>query len=117
MALDEKEKLVGFYCFGSSAQVPAGNKYKVYDDIDFLDIGLGMRPELCGSGRGYEFFLEGVEFARKIFPSKKLRLTVAAFNNRAISLYKKIGFREVISFDRKGTDGVMTFIVMEMKDA
>lgn len=115
VALDERDKLVGFYCFGSSAQVPAGNVYKVYEDLSFLDIGLGMRPDLCGGGKGYEFFIEGLELARKVFPSKKMRLTVAAFNNRAINLYKKIGFREVDSFDRKGADGDMTFIVMEMK--
>lgn len=111
-ALDERDNLVGFYCFGKSAQVSAGNEYKVYDDLSFLDIGLGMRPGLCGSGRGHKFFLEGLELAMRVFPAKKLRLTVAAFNKRAISLYKKMGFKEIFSFDRKSTDGAMTFIVM-----
>lgn len=30
---DSRDKLVGFFCFGKSAQVPAGNAYGVYSDI------------------------------------------------------------------------------------
>lgn len=113
--LDEKDKLVGFYCFGSAAQVPVGKQYQAYDDISFVDIGLGMRPDLCGKGKGYDFLLKGIEFAQKKFLTKKFRLTVASFNKRAIKLYERIGFIKTLAFERKGIDGSMTFLVMEMR--
>jgi ribosomal protein S18 acetylase RimI-like enzyme len=39
---------------------------------------------------------------------KPLRLTVAAFNRRAIHLYEQLGFRHVASFEKKQT----CFLVM-----
>lgn len=113
--LDEKDKLVGFYCFGIAAQVPSGTQYQVYDDISFVDIGLGMRPDLCSKGKGYDFFLKGLEFAQKKFLTKKFRLTVTLFNKRAIRLYERIGFRKVVAFERKKLDGGMAFLVMKMR--
>ncbi|MBP2028599.1 RimJ/RimL family protein N-acetyltransferase [Acetoanaerobium pronyense] len=112
--IDEKYKIVGFYCFGNAAQVPIGKQYQAYDDINFLDIGLGMRPDLCGSGEGYDFFLEGIRFAENKFLSKKFRLTVASFNKRAIRLYERIGFKKTVTFERKNLDDSMIFLVMEM---
>lgn len=84
-------KLIGFFCTGNSAQVPAGNKFQVYDG-NYIDIGLGMRPELTGNGLGLEFcmfILDSIQQKQKNMP---LRLTVAAFNKRAITLYEKLGF-------------------------
>jgi len=114
-ALDHMEKFIGFYCFGSAAQVPAGNEFKVYEDNKFVDIGLGMSPELCGQGNGYDFFMQGLEFGKNKFPDKKFRLTVASFNKRAIRLYEKIGFKEMTKFDREKKDNTVTFIVMELQ--
>lgn len=112
---DENNDLVGYYCFGVSAQVPAGKQYQVYDDVDFIDVGLGMRPDLCGKGNGYKFFINGLKFAENKFSSKKFRLTVAAFNERALKLYEKIGFVKTAKFERVHTDGNIPFIVMELE--
>jgi len=109
---DENDKVVGFYCFGDAAQVPVGNQYQAYDDRSFLDIGLGMRPDLCGKGKGYEFFLEGLNFVQHKLSVKKFRLTVVAFNKRAIKLYEKIGFKVTGTFERKNKDDSMVFVVM-----
>lgn len=113
--IDKNDDLVGYYCFGVSAQVPAGKQYQVYDDVSFIDIGLGMRPDLCGEGNGYGFFNNGLKFAESKFSSKKFRLTVAAFNHRAIKLYEKIGFIKKVTFVRELSDRNITFLVMELE--
>ena len=86
--------LVGFYCTGYAAQVPFGYYFQAYPE-GFLDIGLGMRPDLTGQGQGtgfLQFIVNSVE------TNQALRLTVTAFNKRAIALYKKFGFRQVSAF-------------------
>src|SRR5262245_13252455 len=50
-AIYEEAMLVGFCCFGEDAQVPGGD----YCPPDTLDIGLGLRPEWTGQGRGTAF--------------------------------------------------------------
>ncbi|MCF0147375.1 MAG: GNAT family N-acetyltransferase [Clostridium sp.] len=99
-ASDKYNNLIGYYCFGESAQVPAGNKFGVYDCKDSLDIGLGIKPSLCGQGLGFEFLTEGISFAKNKLLAKKIRLTVASFNERAIKVYEGAGFEKVHSFER-----------------
>lgn len=111
-AIDEQNNLFGFYCFGSSAQVPIGRELGAYDASDVLDIGLGMRPYLCGRGMGYEFLRQGMDFAVKQFDIKSFRLTVAAFNKRGIKVYERVGFKKVSSFERKTDNGSIVFDVM-----
>jgi [ribosomal protein S18]-alanine N-acetyltransferase len=105
-AILSESRVVGFYCTGKDAQVPAGNDIDAYED-ECLDIGLGMRPDLTGKGYGTAFF----EYILKDINReslKSLRLTVADFNKRAILLYEKFGFKTVKEFWR----GDMKFIVM-----
>lgn len=45
---DTNNNLIGYYCFGEAAKVPAGNKFGAYNLIDHTDIGLGINPDLCG---------------------------------------------------------------------
>jgi RimJ/RimL family protein N-acetyltransferase len=111
---DEDGELMGYYCFGEAAQVPAGNAHGAYVDKSFVDIGLGMKPELCGNGRGYDFITKEKQFAKALFPDKNLRLTVADFNERAIKVYEKAGFEKVMAFNRVTDRGVTRFIVMEL---
>ena len=56
--------LLGFCCFGSSAQIPFEKKLNLYDKTDFLDIGLGMKPSLTGQGYGSKFLEEVLKFAK-----------------------------------------------------
>ena len=73
---------------------------------DTLEYGLGLRPDLAGRGLGGDFFRRGLEFGRARFRPKRVRLYVAAFNERAIKVYERAGFREtgrhVRSFPRFG---------------
>lgn len=93
-----EDGLVGTFCFGPDAQVPGGD----YDDADALDIGLGLRPDLTGRGLGGAFLLAGLAFAReRLVPTPtRFRLTVAAFNRRAIRVYERAGFRPTHRFVR-----------------
>lgn len=95
--------LIGFYCLGTYAQVP--NDTYVYEDTH-TDIGLGLHPDRTGRGHGRPFVrLVMQEAARE---GKPLRLTVAAFNRRAIHLYEQLGFQHVASFEK----GETRFLVM-----
>ncbi|AFS70478.1 GNAT family N-acetyltransferase [Exiguobacterium antarcticum] len=105
-AVVNQEQLVGFFCTGRSAQVPAGLQFGLYAD-DYLDIGLGRHPELTGQGTGFTFCSFVLDTA-KSQTSLPLRLTVATFNERAIHLYEQLGFRQQSTFSTAHA----TFIVM-----
>lgn len=109
---DDKNNLVGYYCFGDAAQVPVGRQFGVYSDNDKTDIGLGINPNLCGKGLGYDFLEKGMSFARNQLSMKEFRLTVAVFNQRAIKVYERLGFRKVASFKRVMENSTIEFIVM-----
>ncbi|WP_371068448.1 GNAT family N-acetyltransferase [Sediminibacillus sp. JSM 1682029] len=85
------ESLIGYFCYGESAHVPAGKKEGFYEE-KALDIGLGLRPDLTGKGLGASFLTRGMDFGIKTFRPSKLRLTVAAFNQRAVTVYQRAGF-------------------------
>jgi RimJ/RimL family protein N-acetyltransferase len=99
-ALDDDGSLVGNYYYEEKG--------------DALEIGLGLRPELTGRGLGLEFFRAGVEYGRRRFRPARVILNVAAFNERAITVYERAGFREtgrhVRQFDRWGE---VEFVEME----
>ena len=80
-ALDADGSLVGFYYFEEKGEA--------------LEIGLGLRPDLAGRGLGLEFFRAGVEYGRRRFRPERIILAVAAFNERAIAVYERGGFREI----------------------
>lgn len=111
-AMDKENNLIGYYCYGKSAQVPIGRQFGVYDNKDIIDIGLGIKPDLCGQGLGVDFLIKGMDFARNKLGAKGLCLTVAAFNQRAIKVYQRVGFRKVNSFERISEAGRLEFWVM-----
>ncbi|MBP0726958.1 GNAT family N-acetyltransferase [Bacillus sp. RG28] len=102
--VNQSEELVGFFCIGSSAQVPIGHQFGAYSE-EILDIGIGMKPDMTGKGFGFTFFSKVLQTIGK---DKSIRLTVAEFNRRAIRLYKKLGFIEKMKFKRDSIE----FIVM-----
>lgn len=77
--------IIGFFSFNKVA-------------INNIDIGLGMRPDLIGNGNGLEFLKAGLEFAKSKYIPQTITLSVATFNQRAIKVYRKIGFEEVDTF-------------------
>jgi ribosomal-protein-alanine N-acetyltransferase len=99
-------ELVGYCCFGADARVPGGDY-----SADALDVGLRMRPDLTGQGRGGEFFAAILDFARRTFTPRVFRVTVAAFNRRAMRVYEKAGFERAQEFQRSG-DGEGFVVLM-----
>lgn len=95
--LDEQEVLCGYCSFGEDGQVEGGDYTR-----SALDIGLGLRPDLTGKGYGTDFLTEIMTYARDVFEFDSFRLTVAAFNHRAISLYNHLGFEMVSKFTDTG---------------
>lgn len=88
--------LVGFFCFGRSAQVPQGRDY--YND-NAVDIGLALAPWLCSQGLGSGFLQEGLRYCRQLYPgTAAVRLTVKSWNERAFRLYRSCGFSEIGRF-------------------
>lgn len=59
------------------------------------EIGLALRPDLAGHGQGRAFVEAGMQFARTRFAPATFSLLVAAFNQRAITVYERAGFQKV----------------------
>lgn len=103
--LDENNELIAYCSFGQDGQVTNGD----YRD-QALDIGMGIRPDLTGRGKGIEYANAVLEFADNLFKPKAFRVTLAAFNQRALRVWQKLEFEHQQSFERE-SDG-MQFIVL-----
>lgn len=77
------------------------------------DIGLGLRPDLTGQGLGQQFLQVGLSFAQRRFHPRLFRLKVAAFNQRAITVYKRAGFKTIRIYEQKTNGGLYNFIEMQ----
>ncbi len=87
------ERLIGFRSFGPDGQVPGWD----YDG-SALDTGGGLRPSLTGKGLGRSAIACGLAFGRARFAPAAFRVTVAAFNDRALRVVESLGFERVGSF-------------------
>ncbi len=102
-----RDELVGFFCDGETATVDID-----YDDLPrCLDIGLALRPDMTSQGYGSELMAVLISFYTELYRPGYFRLTVAAFNQRAVRLYQQTGFQTVKQFEVDG----MQFYVMVMK--
>ena len=109
---DDRGELVGYFCYGEDARVSAGKRLGLYEREDALDIGLGMRPDLTGRGLGEEFVNAGLRHARNAYSPRTFRLTVATFNQRAISVYRRAGFEPVEAFGATRLNGEKEWLLM-----
>jgi [ribosomal protein S18]-alanine N-acetyltransferase len=97
-AFDESGSLVGFFQFEEKGQI--------------VEVGLGLRPDLTGRKLGLGFMLAGLEFARRHFSPTGFRLSVATFNERAILVYERAGFRRGEVFMHHTNGGDHRFLLM-----
>ena len=77
-----------------------------------IDIGLGMRPDLTGRSKGFGFLKAGIEFVRNEYQPELITLSVAAFNKRAIKVYRKIGFEEIDTYQQETNGSKYEFLKM-----
>ena len=92
---DEQGELVGFFSYEREQGA--------------VSIGLGLRPDLTGKGWGQAFLEAGLAFARETFHPTAFTLSVATFNQRAIAVYRKAGFKDAGVFMNETNGGQYEF--------
>lgn len=97
----EDSKLIGFFS---------------YQKIDHeISIGLGLKPELTGKGKGEGFLNHIIEFIKSNLLFESITLEVACFNERAIKAYQKVGFIPINVYKQKTNGSVYDYLHMEYK--
>ena len=107
-AVISEGSLIGFRSFGEDGRVLGGT----YDD-SYLDTGGGLRPDLTGKGIGEEVVRKGLEFGSDLFGNKRFRVTIAAFNERALKVCKRLGFHEDQKFQRESDGAEFVLLTLE----
>jgi RimJ/RimL family protein N-acetyltransferase len=81
---------------------------------DVVEVGIGLRPDLTGQGLGESFLRAQLAYASAHWQPATFRLFAASWNERAIRLYERLGFREVTR-DLRGFElvGDHEFVQME----
>lgn len=100
LTVSNNNELIGFF-----------SVYKVADKT--LDIGLGMKPDFTGRGKGLEFLKEGLDYILSEYNPDKITLSVATFNQRAIKVYSKMGFRDIDTYIQDTNGSTYKFLRME----
>jgi len=77
-----------------------------------VNLGLGLRPDLCGRGLGAELMTIVINEYKRRFAGAALELDVRAFNKRAIKLYMKSGFTVTERITRETPSGEAEFLHM-----
>ncbi|GLZ79838.1 N-acetyltransferase [Actinorhabdospora filicis] len=112
VALDHDGELAGFRSFGPDGRFPGGP----YDDAAIhpggldgvLDTGGGLRPDLTGRGLGGAAIAAGLAYGETVHSPRLWRITVAAFNTRALTVVGRLGFAAVAEFSSpRGADFVI----------
>lgn len=80
---------------------------------DYVLIGVGLKPTLCGQGLGSTVMEIVKQQCKKIYGDKKIVLEVRSFNERAIKCYAKAGFKVVDTYAKDTPIGYGEFVRME----
>ena len=94
-------ELTGFFC--------------VEQEGPDIEIGLGLRPDLTGQGRGGIFLAEILGFIEENYACETIRLHVASFNQRAIKVYERAGFERTGTARVSTNGGIYEFVMMERR--
>lgn len=111
---DESDELIGYLCFGTAATVGDVGEPRLFVEKGALYLGLGMRPDLTGQGKGLglAFVHAGLDFARERFAPASFHLYALAWNERAIRVYERAGFQRVGVLHVNNRYGELDFVEM-----
>lgn len=99
------DELVGYCCFGPEARVPGLDAHP-----GTLDVGVGLRPDLVGSGWGAALTRRVLEHGARAHDPDRFRVVVLEWNERSLRTVQRAGFHEVGRLE--SADG-RAFLVME----
>lgn len=94
------DELAGFFC--------------IIDESSETEIGLGLRPNLCGQHLGKEFVRQILAYVDKHYTFSQLIMNVATFNQRAIKTYKACGFKTTATFMQETNGSTYEFVRLEL---
>jgi len=89
--------------------------FQVEPGAEGVELGLGLRPDLCGHGLGEGFTRLGIDLVRELHGAARITLAVAAFNARAITVYERCGFVETGRHVRHTSGDDWEFVEMELR--
>lgn len=95
----ENGPLLGYIAFGLAATLAHPDFVHIYENEAYTDIALGLAPDRRGRGLGTEIFTLAMEMAADFFPGDGFRVTVAADNEPALRIYRKMGFEIVFDIE------------------
>jgi ribosomal-protein-alanine N-acetyltransferase len=101
---DADGEVAGYACFGVEARVPG-----LEERPGVLDVGVGMRPELTGQGRGKAFAEAVLSHGTTVTGTRRLRAVVQEWNERSRRLLARLGFAEAGTHDV----GELRYVVYE----
>lgn len=99
---DDQNRLIGFFCY--------------FNDSGTIEMGLGLRPDLTGKGLGRAFIQAGLNFAEEKFNPSMFSLSVAVFNERALKVYERVGFKIEKTMMVKSNGSVYPFYSMVLTE-
>ncbi len=88
---------------------------RLIDRGEWIDVGLGLRPDLCGKGHGVEAMAHIEQEALRRKGPCTMRLSVRTNNRRAIRCYEKAGWTRVGVIERTTLLGPGEFLKMERR--
>lgn len=109
---DESGELMGFFAYGTAAELGGYSTPHLFDNDGLVTVGLGMRPDMTGKGEGLRFVNAGLNFARQRFAPRVFRLYVMSWNHRAVRVYERAGFQQVGIVTQRISTGEREFIEM-----
>lgn len=66
--------------------------FHIMNRAGHVELGVGMKPELCGQGHGRALMERALETIRQTRGPTPVQLSVRTFNTRAVRCYERAGF-------------------------
>ncbi|MGC6770425.1 GNAT family N-acetyltransferase [Enterococcus sp. LJL51] len=95
------EELFGFFCVFQE------------NHSETIEFGMGIKPEHTGQGLGQKYLEAVLVYLIENYCFTSIRLAVAEFNQRAITLYKRLSFEPVKTYQQQTNGSSYLFLIME----